>query len=148
MMSEENVSYEAVLEDLRAKRDRLDAAIQAIEEMMGLSLEAGTDGGAQRVERPGSVTEDTFLGMSAPSAAEKYLRIAKKPKTTAEIAKALLDGGIHSTSENFTNTVYTALTRNKKVIRLGRGKWSLKEWHPGARVDAKKKDNGDEEAED
>lgn len=35
-MSEGNANYEAVLQDLRAKRDRINAAIQALEELSGL----------------------------------------------------------------------------------------------------------------
>jgi hypothetical protein len=131
-MSDENVSYEAVLADLRAKRDRLDSAIRAIEELMGVATDITPAAAARAAVELGTVQEDTFLGMSTPAAAEKYLRMVKRPKETGEIAEALQKGGIHSTADNFTNSVYTALMRNEKVIRLGRGKWSLREWHPGA----------------
>jgi hypothetical protein len=133
-MADGTINYEEVLADLREKRSGLDAAIAAIEKMLGLACETSV-GGSKAVET--AVSEDSFLGMSTPLAAERYLRLAKKPKTTAEIAEALQNGGIHSTSENFVNTVYTALSRNDKVIRLGRGRWSLREWHPGARVEKK-----------
>ena len=134
-MGDENVNYQAVLADMRAKRARLDAAIRAMEEMVTGAGAAGDLGGVEVEVKPLEtvVSDDTFLGLSITAASEKYLRIAKRPQTTQEIAEALQKGGVHSTSGNFVNTVYTGLTRNEKVVRLGRGKWSLKEWHPGIR---------------
>jgi len=140
-MADENINYEAVLADLRAKRERLDAAISGIEAMLGLGgLEAPSEATASLGTQ---VNEDSFLGMSMPAAVEKYLRIVKKPQTTPQIAAGLKSGGIVSEADNFTNAVYTALKRrDPEIVRVGK-KWMLKEWRPGARsTTAKKKTNG------
>lgn len=130
------IDYEAVLRDLRAKRDKLDGAIRGLEAMLGFAPASGTPGPSGGTRR-GTLSDDTFLGMTTPMAALEYLKIIKKPQTTPEIASALLKHGIHSTSDKFTNTVYTALHRSDEAIRVGK-KWSLKEWHPNMRVHKKR----------
>ncbi len=63
---------------------------------------------------------------------ELYLSAAQRKKTIKEIAAALKDGGVESTSDNFDNVVTGALFRLKtagKVLRFKDG-WGLPEWYP------------------
>jgi hypothetical protein len=138
MATEGRVDYESVLADLRARRDQLDAAISAIEAMLGISTD-DTIASVARVMESKEIKDDTFLGMSVPAATRKYLLMMKRPQSTQEIADALRRGGIHSTAKHFSTTIYTALSRQEDVVRLGK-KWSMKEWHPGIRT--KKQGNG------
>ena len=134
-MNTGNINYEKVLEDLRAQRDRLDVAIAAMEALVSGAPVAETRTASTAAEK---IDGHPFLGLGTAAAAIRYLEMVQEPKSNSEIAAALLKGGIHSTSDKFGNTVYTALHRSDKAIRLGR-KWSLKEWHPRARIQASKK---------
>ena len=50
-----------------------------------------------------------FLNKSLPAAIRLYLSAIKKKQTTAEIAAALKEGGVESTSENFDRVVKSSL---------------------------------------
>lgn len=140
-----NINYEAVLEDLRAKRDRLDAAIRGIETILGLQSSGVALPVASGPSAPASqeVEPDSFFGMSIPDAIRKYLGMKKKPQSTQEIANALDRGGLTHQSENFGNTVGSILHRidnsGGDIVRVGRGTWGLATWYPGAR---RKRPNG------
>lgn len=124
------INYKDVLADLKARRAALDAAIAAIEQMDGSGSVGAISEGTTK-EFSGEVRSDSFFGMSVPSATKKFLSIKKKPQSTQEIADALEAGGLTHSSENFTNTVSTALHRLKKdeegVVSVSRGKWGLAE---------------------
>lgn len=120
--------YEAVLADLKAKRDQIDAAIAAIEAISGIAVGSARPGGAVAIEG------DTFFGMTALEAAIKYLGMVKKVQSPTEIAEALEAGGMTHSSQNLANTLYTTLSRsashNGPVVKVGKN-WGLAEWYPG-----------------
>jgi hypothetical protein len=80
----------------------------------------------------GEISHDTFFKMTVPDAAEKYLRLAKKTKPTSEIAASLLQGGLKSTSKDFTGMVKTVLSRDARFVKVNK-EWGLDEWYPGMR---------------
>lgn len=92
------------------------------------SVSAQSGDGGQPIDLP----EGAFLGKSVPACVKLYLSAAKRKKTIREIATALREGGIESTSDNFDNVVTGALFRLKKageVLRFKDG-WGLPEWYP------------------
>jgi hypothetical protein len=132
-----NIDYAAVLADLEAKRDKLDAAIAGIRTMLGMPAGAttgattggGGNGGSTEIE------SDTFFSLSIPEAAKKYLGMRKKPATTPEIMEALKRGGqTNAGSEGFSNTLGSIMARvynnGGGIVRVGRGTWGLAEWYP------------------
>ena len=137
MSSDTNIDYSAVLADLKAKRDKLDAAIAGIETMLGLRgfdpdiKPLGIANGGEHLG-PGA-----FLGMSIVDATKKYLRATRNNQRNEDIVNALKDGGIVFTSENPVNTVSSVLYRNwtqgGEIVRVSRGVWGLAEWHPRLR---------------
>lgn len=138
--------YEAVLADLRAKRDQLDQAIAAIESVRGGVPGAGqgTPGGNPvPAEGPGA-----FLGMTIVDAAKKLLANRRQPLKNPDIAAAFKAGGLVLQSAEPANTIGSVLTRRANevgdVVRIGRGTWGLKEWYPGRNFNKKDKaENGD-----
>jgi hypothetical protein len=142
------VDYEAVIADLEEKRvafnTAVDGAIQGIRQV--LAAINGLPSGVQQTP-PGttvhldmaggaSITPATFFGLGLAEAAIRYLQVVKKQQTTREIADALESAHYHHTSQNFVNTVNTALYRRERdeadVVRIGRN-WALAEWYPGRR---------------
>jgi hypothetical protein len=73
-----------------------------------------------------------LLGKSLPAAIKLYLSAVKRKQTAAEIATALRDGGVESTSSNFENIITGALNRLRKVGEVLRFKdgWALAEFYP------------------
>lgn len=145
-MSEEKIDYEAVLADLIRKRDALNAAIAAIEQMTGHPDSANVTKSGGKKSEPTEVRSDTFFGMKFPEAAKVYLAIAKKPQSVKEIADALERGGITHQSSNFVNTMYTTLKREDDrggdIIKVGKS-WGLAAWYPGrVRKKVKAEDEG------
>ena len=144
MADDQNIDYSAVLADLKAKRDKLDAAIAGIETMLGLK---GLDQPPTSVTQnpPGDVGPGAFLGMSIVDATKKFLRAARQPKRNDEILAALKAGGMLLTSKDPINTVGSVLyrdwTQGGDIVRVSRGVWGLAEWNPRLR---KRAGNGDE----
>jgi hypothetical protein len=143
------IDYDAVLEDLRAQRDELNAAISAIERLSrGRSSSQGltgngepasvspTSGMEEREREPiaapesKQIREDTFFGLSASAAARKYLTMVKRPALTQELVDALKKGGYLTNATNFYSNLYTTLKRSPEFTNLGKGKWGLAEWYP------------------
>lgn len=152
-MSEEKIDYSAVLADLVAKRDALNAAITAIEQMTGTAASSSTTTSGGKKAAPTEVRSDTFFGMKFPEAAKAYLAIAKKPQSVKEIADALQRGGITHQSSNFVNTMYTTLKREDDrggdIIKVGKS-WGLAAWYPGRvrkKVKADDEGTGDDAGE-
>jgi hypothetical protein len=130
----ENPDVQSLLESLRARRDALSKAIEALEAIAGeTSLPAPTTGNRQN--REVEIQHDTFVGMSVADATARYLGMVGRPaRTLDEITIALNRGGLNST----TGTVQTLLSRshngpNPVVRRAGRGTWGLPEWYQSAR---------------
>jgi DNA-directed RNA polymerase delta subunit len=140
--------YDAVLADLRAKRDQIDQAIQAIEALRGGAPVAGTKAalGSNPTEGPGA-----FLGMTIPDAARKLLGSRRQQLSTADIFAAFKAGGLHMTSADPINTIGSVLTRRFNtvgdIVRVGRGIWGLAEWYPNRNFKKKGAKNNEGGAE-
>lgn len=135
-MSAENQAldpYEAVLADLRAKRDQLDIAIKAIEATRGGAATApaltSSSQPASGIEGPGA-----FLGLSIVDAAKRLLAAKRQPLRNPEFAAAFKVGGLHLNSNDPVNTIGAVLTRRANevgdIVKIGRGTFGLKEWYP------------------
>ena len=139
MASDQSVDYEAVLADLRSKRDRINAAIEGIETMLGIanieSQDAGGPSDGKHRLGPGA-----FLGMSIADAAKKYLALKRENQRTEEILNALREGGIVLNGASPINVVGSVLNRNftngGDIVKVGRGVWGLAQWHPRLRKKA------------
>lgn len=129
--------YDAVLADLRAKRDQIDQTIALLE-----AMRTGTPVTQQPLDfsadvPPNGVVETAgmFLGMSIVDAAKKLLAMRKRTMGNAEILSELQAGGLVLTGADPLNVVGSVLTRRFNnvgdVVRVGRGIWGLKEWYPG-----------------
>lgn len=145
--------YAAVLADLRAQRDKIDQAIQALESLRsGVVASVGTAAGTSSVQGVGAVAEGpgAFLGMTIPEAAKKLLQSRKQTLGNADIVAAFKAGGLHMNSADPINTVGSVLTRRFNtvgdIVKVGRGVWGLQEWYPN-RSFKKKPDKGEATAE-
>lgn len=134
-MTDEALSdpYAVVLADLRAQRDRIDAAIAAIESLRGV---AGADARPKTEKAaPTQMGAGAFLGMSIPDAAKKLLVHERRAMANPEIWEKLKAGGLHLNSADPVNTVGSVLSRRfdkvGDIVRVGRGTWGLVEWYPG-----------------
>lgn len=136
MSDDTNIDYPAVLADLRAKREKLDAAIAGLETMLGLkSMEIGQQAGV--TANGNALAEGAFLGMSIVDATKNYLRAVKKPQRNEEIHAALKRGGLLFTSKEPINTIGSVLNRDwtngGDIVRVSRGVWGLADWNPRLR---------------
>lgn len=131
------VDYEAVLADLKAKRDQLDKAIETIEGLVKVGVSGSTPGGGGGGSR--DVKPDSFLKMSIPDATKKFLEMTRVKQTTQDIMDALVKGGLPPSKYN---TVYAILRRRQAqvgdIINM-KGDWGLTEWYPNHRPNSKKK---------
>ena len=122
--------YAIVLADLRAQRDKIDQAIQAIESVRATGA-AQPSHAAQPARTNGAIGDGAFHGMSIAEATKKLLGIRKKKMTNTEILAELKAGGMVLTSVDPLNTVGAVLTRRFKetgdIVRVDRGTWALKE---------------------
>jgi len=144
-MADAQEHYQMVLDDLIARRAKLDAAISAIQEAMGLpssgSLSAGATpaGGSSDTLR-----SDSFFGMTVVEAAKKYLAVSKRTRTAQEVTDALKGGGYTFATGTPLATVTSVLHRSDakggEIIRVSKGTWGLAEWYPGR---AKRNKNAD-----
>lgn len=145
MAESANVDYEAVLADLRAKRDKIDAAISGIEVMLGIqALSSVATKPHKDVKEANILGPGAFLGMTIADAAKKYLEHKRQNQRTEEILKALVEGGLVLTGESPINVVGSVLNRNYnnggEIVKVARGVWGLAAWHPRLKkkaVDAK-----------
>lgn len=129
--------YDAVILDLRAKRDQIDSAITLLGVLRGGITGISFDG--PQATPPAASSDDVtypgaFLGMSIPEAARKLLAGKKRTLSNAEIALALKSGGLALASVDPMNTIGSVLTRRfmkvGDIVKVGRGVWGLKEWYP------------------
>lgn len=148
-MSELPNPYDAVIADLRAKRDQIDQAITLLEALReGVSVPPGMLGANQpgaassligyATDREGEVAAGTFHGMSIEASVKKLLQMRKRTMTAQEIAQSLRAGGLHLQSETPANTIASVLSRafnsgGSDIVRVSRGQWGLQEWYPTQR---------------
>lgn len=140
------IDYQAVLADLKKKREDLDRAIVGVEQLLGLPPSSNGDASiapAATLSGPSPINdaqirEDAFFGMNIVSASQKYLEMRKKPATPVEIATALIAGGLPTRSDRLHNTVNSVLNRNAHssspiFAKVKRGTWGLRVWYPNYR---------------
>ena len=128
--------YEAVLADLRAKRDQIDQTIELLTALReGRTPAPQAPATEQPVETVSADTTGMFLGMSIVDATKKLLALRKRAMGNADILTDLRAGGLVLTSNDPLNVVSSVLMRRFKaegdIVRVDRGVWGLKEWYPG-----------------
>lgn len=129
----------AFIDDIEKKIAALQAVLLSLKSASAIgALSAAIEGGDLSVgafsngTQPIDLPEGAYNGKSLPQCVKLYLSTAKRKKTVQEIAAALHDGGVESTSPNFEGVVYGALFRLKatgEVLRFKDG-WGLPEWYP------------------
>ena len=135
-MALENVDPTAILSYLEAKKAALENVIASWKAALALgALGPASDlpddiGGSNpvSVELPAGA----LLNKSLPAAIKLYLSAVKKKQTIKDIASALKEGGVESTSASFETVVTGALNRLKRtgeVLRFKDG-WGLTEFYP------------------
>lgn len=141
-MTTESVSvdpYEAVLADLRAKRDQIDQTITVLTNLRAGAAHAPLTpspvASAQSSDSGIIETAGMFLGMSIVDATKKLLAMRKQTMGNVDIARELQAGGLAFSGADPANVVGSVLTRRfmnvGDVVKIGRGIWGLKEWYPG-----------------
>jgi hypothetical protein len=135
------IDLEQWLKELQADVDKKQLMIAEIKEKLGQrhktdEVSQETDEiTLQQSENDVGTTEtvhirsDAFFQMSMPRAAEKYLKMIKRPAHTNEISEALKKGGFLSQAKNFNVVVHSGLHRDKAFIKVGKD-WGLAEWYP------------------
>lgn len=129
-------TVDAKIAALQALRSSYLAAISA--GALGASVDVGAFAtapgagtpllGGQPIELP----RGALLGKSLPAAIKLYLSAVKRKQTLKEIAAALRDGGVETTSSNFETPISSAINRLKasgEVLRFSDG-WALAEFYP------------------
>jgi len=126
--------YSVVLADLKAQRDKIDAAISAIESLRGVGPSVAprrSDG----LDATPPMGPGAYLGMTIPDAAKTLLASERRTMGNAEIWDKLKAGGLHLNSADPVNTIASVLSRRFEkvgdVVRVSRGTWGLAEWYPG-----------------
>jgi len=148
----QSIDYQAVLNDLRERRKRLtaelDAAIAGIERIISGVTPEGLDPiDNSQLERVSQQLETgDLLGLSMPDAVLKYFAMTRKPQSAKAVVEGLKAGGFIVASKSFYANVYTTLLRlmaSGKVVRIGR-EWALSNWRPVKRLRSED-GKGDEE---
>jgi hypothetical protein len=130
-----SIDYTVMIADLQTKRAAIDAAIMSLVAASGAMVPVG-DGSvsyAQQADsRPVELPRGAFLGKSLPAAVKLYLSAVVKKKTIKEIATALREGGVESTSDNFEGVITGCVHRmksNGELLQFKDG-WALAEFYP------------------
>lgn len=107
--------YKPILADLLARRDKLNLAIAAIQDISG--------------DEPRSKPQTgEYRGMTIAAATIQFLKRAGEPQLTADIAAALKAGGLGSNSKSLYRTIYNTLVarmKQQKDITKAGSKWTL-----------------------
>ncbi len=142
--------YDAIIQDLKNQRAKLDAAIAALEALRDTGAPAPVP--ATRAEEKMVLADNgsnnLFRAMSIPDAAIKLLGLRDRPMKNPEIAQELKAGGLIMNSADPVNTIGSVLTRrfNERgdIVKIGRGMWALKEWRQrGSKAPKAKAESGD-----
>jgi hypothetical protein len=112
MSEAKSTSYEGLLSELEHQRDALDVTIRVIRQYLCVE------------DR--EVTPGMFADMTVGNAAEAYLKMQRKPKSTKDIANALLEGGIRTEAKNFGHNVHATLKRVEQIHKVGRALWAYR----------------------
>jgi hypothetical protein len=127
-MGEQAINYPSVLADLKARRDRLNQAIAAIEQILG-ELEPRA---SVARSMPSLALSTVYRNMTIGDAAVHFIRSQGKPQRVRNIVEGLHAGGISSKSKKLYTTTYNVLAdRAKKtspdIVKIGNA-WGLPEW--------------------
>jgi hypothetical protein len=137
-MSEEQNAYDVVLADLLAQRERLDAAIAAIQALKGGGGPTGS-GGSNAATQTGNgsgstkIESDSFFGLTILEAAKKYLSMVKRPQKAGAITEALKQGGYTFSTSSPLPVVASLLNRDDakggEIVRVSKGMFGLASWY-------------------
>jgi len=131
------VNYKDVLADLRRKRlelektyksklAQLDSGIAAIEQVLALEQPSYVLVGSFAM--PETTEEQTYAGLTVVAAAHRCLEIEGKHLTAPQIVERLKSGGFKSNAKVLRTSVYSAMFRDERFVRLKDGRWGLKSW--------------------
>lgn len=129
-MAQEPTHYDAVIADLEARRDQMNAMIEMLKQMKSSASVAPVAGASATpitVMGP-DIPHDAFFGMTLPDAAKKYLAIVKRTTPHPALCDALLEGGFKTSAANFREVVRSTLSRNPDFVKIS-GQWGLAEWY-------------------
>jgi len=132
MNKNEAPDYAAVLADLRTRRTQLDAAIQALEAVVGGPAGATRSPLPKQPSPNSHATPKSFVGLSVLDAAKRHLQQTGHSLRTTEILGALQQGGVALTGKSPINSLGAILNSNLKkgsgIVRERRGVWALAAW--------------------
>jgi hypothetical protein len=126
--------YEAVIADLEGKIAALQATIDSLRSVQGISgqIASGTVV-QQRAKQVEEFGHDAFFGMTVADATRKYLSSIRKTASINTITSVLVAGGLKSASKNIPENIRTILSRHADFLRIN-GEFGLAEWYPGRKV--------------
>jgi hypothetical protein len=138
-MANENQTTDitAIIKDLMNRRAALDAAITNLLAASG-AMVTGADsiglsnGSGGSDLQPTELPRGAFLNKSLPAAVKLYLSSVVKKQSIKEIATALREGGVESTSDNFEGVITGCVHRmksNGELLQFKDG-WALAERYP------------------
>jgi hypothetical protein len=131
-MSSELSSYEAAIRDLESERQEIDMLIEGLRRRIAKAVAGNGTAVGVFSATSSNIPDDAFFAMPIADAAKKYLSLVKQTKTTAEIAEALLRGGLKSSAADLPSTVRAIIGQREDFMRVN-GKWGLALWYPGAK---------------
>jgi len=137
MAQNNGIDYKEVLQDLHTRRAKLDAAIAAIEDILGAATAPppppahATASAPTPMPAPRSSSRGPYTGKTIIAAVVQLLRSEERALATTVILSKLIEGGLKTHSKSFYRTLYNTLNSNldKELTRKEKGgPWGLKEW--------------------
>ncbi len=127
-------SVEIALATLKREREKLNAAIAALEELVTTNGNSSTAAVPAAVDARVLVVSTRYANMTMKEASVDFLRSlpVHVPQSTRTIAEAIRAGGIRTNSANLYRTLYNVLNvdseRDNGVIAKTGSNFGLKEW--------------------
>ncbi len=130
-MGTQPIDYEAVIADIEAKIEHLQATLAGIRAVAGMSgLGTAPTPGTPTGGGGGKIAPDAFFGKSIPEATVIHLGNVRQKLSTQALMDALEAGGLPKSKYN---TVYAILRRRESqvgdLINM-QGEWGLAAWYP------------------
>ncbi len=130
-MGTQPIDYEAVIADLEAKIEHLQATLAGIKAVAGMGgLGTAPTPGTPTGGGGGKIASDAFFGKSIPEAAVIHLGNVRRKLSTQALMDAMEAGGLPKSKYN---TVYAILRRRESmvgdIINM-QGEWGLAAWYP------------------